>query len=104
MTAAARTAVLSFMRGKDASAREKDLFRSVKVRLVTRIRAVWGVGWCVCACVCVSLCVCVCASLSVSVCVCGANAAVLQDTDLSRNMPGKVKVSAPNLLAAKKKK
>ncbi|XP_077077807.1 ribosome quality control complex subunit NEMF isoform X2 [Siphateles boraxobius] len=52
---AARTAVLSFMRGKDASAREKDLFRSVK------------------------------------------------DTDLSRNMPGKVKVSAPNLLAAKKK-
>lgn len=29
--------------------------------------------------------------------------AVLQDTDLSRNMPGKVKVSAPNLLAAKKK-
>ncbi|XP_067222943.1 ribosome quality control complex subunit NEMF-like isoform X2 [Chanodichthys erythropterus] len=52
---AARTAVLSFMRGKDASAREKDLFRSVK------------------------------------------------DTDLSRNMPGKVKVSAPNLLAVKKK-
>lgn len=52
---AARTAVLSFMRGKDASAREKDLFRSVK------------------------------------------------DTDLSRNMPGKVKVSAPNLLAAKRK-
>uniref|UniRef100_A0A671T5J8 NFACT RNA-binding domain-containing protein n=1 Tax=Sinocyclocheilus anshuiensis TaxID=1608454 RepID=A0A671T5J8_9TELE len=52
---AARTAVLSFMRGKDASAREKDLFRSIK------------------------------------------------DTDLSRNMPGKVKVSAPNLLAAKKK-
>lgn len=52
---AARTAVLSFMRGRDASAREKDLFRSVK------------------------------------------------DTDLSRNMPGKVKVSAPNLLAAKKK-
>lgn len=52
---AARTAVLSFMRGKDTSAREKDLFRSIK------------------------------------------------DTDLSRNMPGKVKVSAPNLLAAKKK-
>ncbi|XP_043088326.1 nuclear export mediator factor NEMF-like isoform X2 [Puntigrus tetrazona] len=52
---AARTAVMSFLRGKDASAREKDLFRSVK------------------------------------------------DTDLSRNMPGKVKVSAPNLLAAKKK-
>uniref|UniRef100_A0A672PVD6 Nuclear export mediator factor n=1 Tax=Sinocyclocheilus grahami TaxID=75366 RepID=A0A672PVD6_SINGR len=52
---AARTAVLSFVRGKDTSAREKDLFRSIK------------------------------------------------DTDLSRNMPGKVKVSAPNLLAAKKK-
>ncbi|XP_073683210.1 ribosome quality control complex subunit NEMF [Garra rufa] len=52
---AARTAVMSFTRGKDTSAREKDLFRSVK------------------------------------------------DTDLSRNMPGKVKVSAPNLLAAKKK-
>uniref|UniRef100_A0AAR2M3H3 Ribosome quality control complex subunit NEMF n=1 Tax=Pygocentrus nattereri TaxID=42514 RepID=A0AAR2M3H3_PYGNA len=52
---AARTAVFSFMRGKEASTREKDLFRSVK------------------------------------------------DTDLSRNMPGKVKVSAPNLLAAKKK-
>lgn len=51
---AARTAVSSFIRGKDVSAREKDLFRSVK------------------------------------------------DTDLSRNMPGKVKVSAPNLLAAKK--
>lgn len=29
--------------------------------------------------------------------------AVPQDSDLSRNMPGKVKVSAPNLLAAKKK-
>lgn len=28
---------------------------------------------------------------------------MLQDADLSRNMPGKVKVSAPNLLAAKKK-
>ncbi|KAL7861751.1 hypothetical protein SRHO_G00131920 [Serrasalmus rhombeus] len=52
---AARTAVFSFMRGREASTREKDLFRSVK------------------------------------------------DTDLSRNMPGKVKVSAPNLLAAKKK-
>ncbi|KAK1793434.1 hypothetical protein P4O66_011812 [Electrophorus voltai] len=52
---AARTAVFSFMRAKESSAREKDLFRSVK------------------------------------------------DTDLSRNMPGKVKVSAPNLLAAKKK-
>ncbi|XP_076834269.1 ribosome quality control complex subunit NEMF isoform X2 [Brachyhypopomus gauderio] len=52
---AARTAVFSFMRAKETSAREKDLFRSVK------------------------------------------------DTDLSRNMPGKVKVSAPNLLAAKKK-
>uniref|UniRef100_A0A665WAK6 Ribosome quality control complex subunit NEMF n=1 Tax=Echeneis naucrates TaxID=173247 RepID=A0A665WAK6_ECHNA len=52
---AARTAVLSFMKAKEAITREKDLFRSVK------------------------------------------------DTDLSRNMPGKVKVSAPNLLAAKKK-
>ncbi|KAF3701093.1 Nuclear export mediator factor Nemf Serologically defined colon cancer antigen 1 -like protein [Channa argus] len=52
---AARTAVLSFMKAKEASTREKDLLRSVK------------------------------------------------DTDLSRNMPGKVKVSAPNLLAAKKK-
>lgn len=52
---AARTAVFSFMKAKDASTREKDLFRSVK------------------------------------------------DADLSRNMPGKVKVSAPNLLAAKKK-
>ncbi|XP_029972447.1 ribosome quality control complex subunit NEMF [Salarias fasciatus] len=52
---AARTAVLSFMKAKEASSREKDLFRSVK------------------------------------------------DSDLSRNMPGKVKVSAPNLLAAKKK-
>uniref|UniRef100_A0A665WAM0 Ribosome quality control complex subunit NEMF n=1 Tax=Echeneis naucrates TaxID=173247 RepID=A0A665WAM0_ECHNA len=28
---------------------------------------------------------------------------MVMDTDLSRNMPGKVKVSAPNLLAAKKK-
>lgn len=52
---AARTAVFSFMRAKETSAREKDLLRSVK------------------------------------------------DTDLSRNMPGKMKVSAPNLLAAKKK-
>ncbi|TSW08327.1 Nuclear export mediator factor NEMF [Bagarius yarrelli] len=52
---AARTAVVNFMHAKETSAREKDLFRSVK------------------------------------------------DTDLSRNMPGKVKVSAPNLLAAKKK-
>uniref|UniRef100_A0A8C4E4J4 Ribosome quality control complex subunit NEMF n=1 Tax=Dicentrarchus labrax TaxID=13489 RepID=A0A8C4E4J4_DICLA len=52
---AARTAVFSFMKAKEASTREKDLFRSVK------------------------------------------------DTDLSRNIPGKVKVSAPNLLAAKKK-
>ncbi|XP_062863885.1 ribosome quality control complex subunit NEMF-like [Trichomycterus rosablanca] len=52
---AARTAVFSFMRARETSAREKDLFRSVK------------------------------------------------DTDLSRNVPGKVKVSAPNLLAAKKK-
>ncbi|XP_034432358.1 nuclear export mediator factor NEMF-like [Hippoglossus hippoglossus] len=52
---AARTAVLSFMKAKEASTREKDLFRSVK------------------------------------------------DCDLFRNMPGKVKVSAPNLLAAKKK-
>ncbi|XP_068194100.1 ribosome quality control complex subunit NEMF [Antennarius striatus] len=52
---AARTAVLSFMKAKEASTREKDVFRSVK------------------------------------------------DADLSRNMPGKVKVSAPNLLAAKRK-
>ncbi|KAM9842428.1 ribosome quality control complex subunit NEMF [Aulostomus maculatus] len=52
---AARTAVFSFLKAKETSTREKDLFRSVK------------------------------------------------DTDLSRNMPGKVKVSAPNLLAAKKK-
>ncbi|KAJ0009154.1 hypothetical protein NQD34_016569 [Periophthalmus magnuspinnatus] len=52
---AARTAVLNFMKSKEASPREKDLFRSVK------------------------------------------------DADLSRNMPGKVKVSAPNLLAVKKK-
>ncbi|XP_061117137.1 ribosome quality control complex subunit NEMF-like [Conger conger] len=52
---AARTAVFSFMKSRESTAREKDLFRSVK------------------------------------------------DTDLSRNIPGKVKVSAPNLLAAKKK-
>ncbi|CAK6971511.1 nuclear export mediator factor NEMF-like isoform X2 [Scomber scombrus] len=52
---AARTAVFSFMKAREASTREKDLFRSVK------------------------------------------------DTDLSRNIPGKVKVSAPNLLASKKK-
>ncbi|XP_054651949.1 ribosome quality control complex subunit NEMF-like [Dunckerocampus dactyliophorus] len=52
---AARTALLSFMKAKEASVREKDLLRSVK------------------------------------------------DADLSRNMPGKVKVSAPNLLAAKRK-
>ncbi|KAF3831170.1 hypothetical protein GH733_002408, partial [Mirounga leonina] len=47
---AAKTALNSFMHSKEATAREKDLFRSVK------------------------------------------------DTDLSRNIPGKVKVSAPNLL------
>nr|XP_033807230.1 nuclear export mediator factor NEMF isoform X2 [Geotrypetes seraphini] len=52
---AAKTALNSFMHSKDASTREKDLFRSVK------------------------------------------------DTDLSRNIPGKVKVSAPNLQATKKK-
>uniref|UniRef100_A0A673ZEH9 Ribosome quality control complex subunit NEMF n=1 Tax=Salmo trutta TaxID=8032 RepID=A0A673ZEH9_SALTR len=52
---AARTAVFSFMKAREASTREKDLFRSVK------------------------------------------------DTDLARNIPGKVKVSAPNLMAAKKK-
>uniref|UniRef100_A0A1A8BUI8 Ribosome quality control complex subunit NEMF n=1 Tax=Nothobranchius kadleci TaxID=1051664 RepID=A0A1A8BUI8_NOTKA len=52
---AARTALLNFTKAREASSREKDLFRSVK------------------------------------------------DADLSRNMPGKVKVSAPNLLAAKKK-
>ncbi|XP_077394713.1 ribosome quality control complex subunit NEMF [Festucalex cinctus] len=52
---AARTALMSFMKAKDTSVREKDLLRSVK------------------------------------------------DADLSRNMPGKVKVSAPNLLAAKRK-
>ncbi|XP_051942236.1 ribosome quality control complex subunit NEMF-like [Hippocampus zosterae] len=52
---AARTALLSFMKSKETSVREKDLLRSVK------------------------------------------------DADLSRNMPGKVKVSAPNLLAAKRK-
>uniref|UniRef100_A0AAY4BTZ8 Ribosome quality control complex subunit NEMF n=1 Tax=Denticeps clupeoides TaxID=299321 RepID=A0AAY4BTZ8_9TELE len=52
---AARTAVFSFIRSKEVSAREKDLLRSIK------------------------------------------------DTDLSRNLPGKVKVSAPNLLAVKRK-
>ncbi|XP_061824217.2 ribosome quality control complex subunit NEMF isoform X1 [Nerophis lumbriciformis] len=52
---AARTALLSFMKAKETSAREKDLLRSVK------------------------------------------------DGDLSRNMPGKVKVSAPNLQAVKRK-
>ncbi|XP_006872392.1 PREDICTED: nuclear export mediator factor NEMF isoform X1 [Chrysochloris asiatica] len=52
---AAKTALNSFMHSKEATTREKDLFRSVK------------------------------------------------DTDLSRNIPGKVKVSAPNLLNAKKK-
>ncbi|XP_040825871.1 nuclear export mediator factor NEMF isoform X1 [Ochotona curzoniae] len=52
---AAKTALNNFMHSKEATAREKDLFRSVK------------------------------------------------DTDLSRNIPGKVKVSAPNLLNVKKK-
>ncbi|XP_044520725.1 nuclear export mediator factor NEMF isoform X2 [Gracilinanus agilis] len=52
---AAKTALNTFMHSKEATAREKDLFRSVK------------------------------------------------DTDLSRNIPGKVKVSAPNLLNTKKK-
>ncbi|ERE72278.1 nuclear export mediator factor Nemf [Cricetulus griseus] len=52
---AAKTALNSFMHSKEATAREKDLFRSVK------------------------------------------------DTDLSRNIPGKVKVSAPNLLHVKRK-
>uniref|UniRef100_H3DIP4 Ribosome quality control complex subunit NEMF n=1 Tax=Tetraodon nigroviridis TaxID=99883 RepID=H3DIP4_TETNG len=52
---AARVAVLSFMKAKDTTARERDLYRSVK------------------------------------------------DADLSRNLPGKVKLSAPNLQAAKKK-
>nr|XP_056708215.1 ribosome quality control complex subunit NEMF [Euleptes europaea] len=52
---AAKTALHSFMQSKEATPREKDLFRSVK------------------------------------------------DTDLSRNIPGKVKVSAPNLLHTKKK-
>uniref|UniRef100_A0A803XUM5 Ribosome quality control complex subunit NEMF n=1 Tax=Meleagris gallopavo TaxID=9103 RepID=A0A803XUM5_MELGA len=52
---AAKIALHNFMQSKEASAREKDLFRSVK------------------------------------------------DTDLSRNIPGKVKVSAPNLLNRKKK-
>ncbi|XP_062824787.1 ribosome quality control complex subunit NEMF [Anolis carolinensis] len=52
---AAKTALHNFMQSKEATSREKDLFRSVK------------------------------------------------DTDLSRNIPGKVKVSAPNLLNMKKK-
>ncbi|KYO47271.1 nuclear export mediator factor NEMF [Alligator mississippiensis] len=52
---AAKTALHNFMHSKEVTAREKDLFRSVK------------------------------------------------DTDLSRNIPGKVKVSAPNLLSKKKK-
>uniref|UniRef100_A0A8B9T8F8 Ribosome quality control complex subunit NEMF n=1 Tax=Anas platyrhynchos TaxID=8839 RepID=A0A8B9T8F8_ANAPL len=51
----AKIALHNFMQSKEATAREKDLFRSVK------------------------------------------------DTDLSRNIPGKVKVSAPNLLNRKKK-
>ncbi|KAM6273504.1 ribosome quality control complex subunit NEMF [Porphyrio hochstetteri] len=52
---AAKIALHNFMQSKEASVREKDLFRSVK------------------------------------------------DTDLSRNIPGKVKVSAPHLLNRKKK-
>ncbi|XP_061468595.1 ribosome quality control complex subunit NEMF [Rhineura floridana] len=52
---AAKTALHNFMQSREATPREKDLFRSVK------------------------------------------------DTDLSRNIPGKVKVSAPNLLNLKKK-
>ncbi|NWI93077.1 NEMF factor, partial [Pitta sordida] len=52
---AAKIALHNFMQSKEANAREKDLFRSVK------------------------------------------------DTDLSRNIPGKVKVSAPHLLNRKKK-
>ncbi|NXO13710.1 NEMF factor, partial [Oriolus oriolus] len=52
---AAKIALHNFMQSKEASAREKDLFRSVK------------------------------------------------DTDLSRNIPGKVKVSAPHLQNMKKK-
>ncbi|XP_060125791.1 ribosome quality control complex subunit NEMF isoform X1 [Zootoca vivipara] len=52
---AAKTALHNFMQSKEATPREKDLFRSVK------------------------------------------------DTDLSRNIPGKVKVSAPNLLNLKKR-
>ncbi|NWH79481.1 NEMF factor, partial [Piaya cayana] len=52
---AAKIALHNFMQSKEATAREKDLFRSVK------------------------------------------------DTDLSRNIPGKVKVSAPHLLNMKKK-
>lgn len=34
---AARTAVLSFMKAKETSAREKDLYRSVKVKKLTVI-------------------------------------------------------------------
>ncbi|NXY46291.1 NEMF factor, partial [Ceuthmochares aereus] len=52
---AAKIALHNFMQSREATAREKDLFRSVK------------------------------------------------DTDLSRNIPGKVKVSAPHLLNMKKK-
>ncbi|XP_069712886.1 ribosome quality control complex subunit NEMF [Phaenicophaeus curvirostris] len=52
---AAKIALHNFMQSREATAREKDLFRSVK------------------------------------------------DTDLSRNIPGKVKVSAPHLLNVKKK-
>ncbi|NXH20954.1 NEMF factor, partial [Bucco capensis] len=52
---AAKIALHNFLQSKEATAREKDLFRSVK------------------------------------------------DTDLSRNIPGKVKVSAPHLLNRKKK-
>ncbi|CAM9584233.1 unnamed protein product [Lampetra planeri] len=52
---AAKTALHSFLHARDTTAREKDLFKSVK------------------------------------------------DTDLSRNVPGKVKVSAPNLQATKRK-
>lgn len=52
---AAKIALHNFMQSREASAREKDLFRSVK------------------------------------------------DTDLSRNIPGKVKVSAPHLQNMKRK-
>ncbi|NWX23223.1 NEMF factor, partial [Aegotheles bennettii] len=58
---AAKIALHNFMQSKEASAREKDLFRSLLLF------------------------------------------DVLQDTDLSRNIPGKVKVSAPHLLNRKKK-